>query len=51
MMEIIVKVKESELEEMNVTREELKTLVITDLNNNVGDYFGFNVTVSVEVGA
>lgn len=52
-MEIVVKVKESELEEMGITREELKQSVVADLNNSDvdGDYVGFNVTVSVEVGA
>lgn len=51
-MEIMVKVKESELEKMGMTREELKYAVIGDLDESAAiEYVGFNVTVSVEVGA
>lgn len=51
-MKIEVLVKESELNEMGITREELKQSIIADLNNSDidGEYVGFDVLVRVEVG-
>ncbi len=48
-MLITVEVTKTELEEMGMTRDELKQSVIADLNNSDvdGDYVGFNVIVII----
>jgi len=45
-MEITVKVTREELQEMGVNRDELKVLVIEDLDYG-RDYVGFNVHVEI----
>ena len=51
-MYIQVHVKESELAEMAMTKEELRQSVIADLDNSDvdGEYVGFTVTVYVSEG-
>ncbi|HID7510360.1 TPA: hypothetical protein ACXHW4_004259 [Enterobacter hormaechei] len=51
-MRIQVHLKESELEEMGMTKEELRQSIIADLDNSDvdGEYVGFTVTVYVTEG-
>ncbi|EOL9077649.1 hypothetical protein ACM92Y_004318 [Cronobacter malonaticus] len=46
-MQIIIRVTEAELAELNVTAEELKDNVISDLDD-AREYPGFNVEIEIE---